>query len=424
MKFVADLQIHSKYSRATSGEMVLENLDFWARVKGIKVLGTGDFTHPLWIKELKEKLEPAEPGLFVLKEQLKKKEYGITDEPTRFMLTAEVSLIYSKAGKVRKVHHIIWAPDFKSVEIINNQLSWVGNLMSDGRPIIGITSEELARMIYENTDRAVIIPAHCWTPWFSIFGSKSGFDCVEECFEKWSEKIFALETGLSSDPAMNWRISKLDNYALISNSDSHSVTKIGREANVFETDLSYDAIVEAIKSKDKKKFLYTIEFFPEEGKYHIDGHSACGVTLMPNQTRQLKGICPKCNKPLTVGVLNRIESLADRPVGFKPLNAIPFKNLIPLDEIIMESLKVKSKSQKVSELYNLLIKSIGSEIHILTESSLEDVSKASNKLIAEGIRRVREGLLHIEPGYDGVYGKVHIFNPEELMEETQQTSLL
>lgn len=421
MKFVADLQIHSKYSRATSKEMTLENLDYWARIKGIKVLGTGDFTHPHWLKELKEKLEPAEAGLFVLKKALQKKEYGIADEPTRFMLSAEVSLIYSKLGKVRKIHHVIWAPDFKSVEAINTRLSWVGNLMSDGRPIIGITSEELAKIVFENTAKAVMVPAHAWTPWFSIFGSKSGFDSVEECFDKWSDKIFAIETGLSSDPPMNWRISRLDRYALVSNSDSHSLQRIGREANVFDTDLTYDAIIEAIKSKDKSKFLYTIEFFPEEGKYHIDGHFACNVALLPEQTKNLKGLCPKCKKPLTIGVLNRTESLADRPKGFKSDQFIPYKNLIPLDEIIMESLGVKSKSKKVWELYFSLIKILGPEIYILTEAPDNEIAKISSA-VAEGIKRVKEKKLYIEPGYDGQYGKVHIFKPEEFIRE--QTSLL
>jgi DNA helicase-2/ATP-dependent DNA helicase PcrA len=423
MRFIADLQIHSKYSRATSKDMTLENLDFWARVKGIKVLGTGDFTHPLWLKELKEKLEEAEPGLFVLKEKFRKQEQGISNDPTRFMLTAEVSLIYTKLGKVRKVHHVLWAPDFKSVEAINTRLSWVGNLSSDGRPIIGITSEELAEIVSQNTQTAVIIPAHVWTPWFSIFGSKSGFDSVEECFEKWSDKIFALETGLSSDPPMNWRISKFDKYTLVSNSDSHSLQRIGREANAFDTDLSYDAIINAIKSKDPKKFLYTIEFFPEQGRYHIDGHASCGVALMPKQTKLLKGICPKCKKPLTIGVLYRTESLADRPPDFTPNQFIPYRNLIPLDEIIAESIGVKSKTKKVWSIYFSLIKHIGPEIYILTQATLEDIAKISQN-VAQGIQRVRDKKLYIEPGFDGQYGKVHIFKPEELVKQKQQDSLL
>lgn len=423
MRFVADLQIHSKYSRATSKEMTPENLDFWARIKGIQVLGTGDFTHPYWFKELKEKLEPAEPGLFILKDGLLRKEFGIINDPIRFMLTAEVSLIYSKYGKVRKVHHLIWAPDFKSVEEINTRLSWTGNLMSDGRPIIGITSEELAKIVFENTNKCVIIPAHAWTPWFSIFGSKSGFDSVEECFDKWADKIFAIETGLSSDPAMNWRISGLDKYALVSNSDSHSLQRIGREANVFNASLSYDAIIDAIKSKNKQKFLYTIEFFPEEGKYHIDGHFACGVSLMPDQSRNVKGVCPKCKKPLTIGVLHRTENLADRPSGYKSDKFIPYKNLIPLDEIIMESLGVRSKSKKVWDVYFSLIKAIGPEINILTESDLGEVAKIS-KTVAEGITRIKENRLYIEPGYDGQYGKVYIFKPEEISREREQKALL
>jgi len=277
MKFVADFHIHSKYSRATSRDMDLESLDRWARIKGIKVLGTGDFSHPEWLKSLKEKLEPAEPGLFKLKKQ---------DNGTRFILTNEISCIYSKSNRVRKIHVLIFAPSFEAVEKINTQLSWVGNLRSDGRPILGLDAKELAKIVLDSSQDCLVIPAHAWTPWFSIFGSKSGFDSIKECFEEYSKYIYAIETGLSSDPSMNWRLSALDKITLISNSDSHSPRKIGREANVFDTDLSYGSIAEAIKTKNPQKFLYTDEFFPEEGKYHYDGHRLCNICLSPRNQKK------------------------------------------------------------------------------------------------------------------------------------------
>jgi len=277
MKFVADFHIHSKYSRATSRDMDLESLDRWARIKGIKVLGTGDFSHPEWLKSLKEKLEPAEPGLFKLKKQ---------DNGTRFILTNEISCIYSKSNRVRKIHVLIFAPSFEAVEKINTQLSWVGNLRSDGRPILGLDAKELAKIVLDSSQDCLVIPAHAWTPWFSIFGSKSGFDSIKECFEEYSKYIYAIETGLSSDPSMNWRLSALDKITLISNSDSHSPRKIGREANVFDTDLSYGSIAEAIKTKNPQKFLYTVEFFPEEGKYHYDGHRLCNICLSPRNQKK------------------------------------------------------------------------------------------------------------------------------------------
>ena len=306
MKFAADFHIHSKYSRATSPQMDLENLDKWAKIKGIKVLGTGDFTHPEWFKNLEEKLEPAEAGLFKLKN---------SDSPTRFILTSEISCI-----------------SFKTAEKINTQLAKIGNLRADGRPILGLDAKELAKIVLDADKDCAVIPAHAWTPWFAIFGSKSGFDSVEECFEEYSKHIYAIETGLSSDPAMNWRLSQLDKVALISNSDAHSPHKIGREANVFDTEINYQSIFDAIKYKDPKKFLYTIEFFPEEGKYHYDGHRLCNLSLSPAESKKYNNICPRCAKPLVIGVLNRVEELADRPERFRPKNAIPFKSLIPLEE--------------------------------------------------------------------------------------------
>ena len=347
MRFIADFHIHSKYSRATSKNMDLEALDKWAKIKGIKVLATGDFTHPEWLKNLKEKLEPAEPGLFKLKKD---------DKGTRFMLTAEISCIYSKNNRVRKIHIIIFSPTFEAVEKINVHLGWIGNLKSDGRPILGLDAKELAKIVLESCPDCLIVPAHIWTPWFSLFGSRSGFDSIKECFEEYSKYIYAGETGLSSDPAMNWRISGLDKIALISNSDAHSPQKIGREANVFDTELSYQGIVEAIKKQDSSKFLFTIEFFPQEGKYHFDGHRNCNISLSPKESKKYNNVCPSCGKPLTLGVLNRVEELADRPEGVRPEARVPFKSLIPLEEIVAEALGFGVGTKKVlAEYDNLLV---------------------------------------------------------------------
>jgi uncharacterized protein (TIGR00375 family) len=414
MKFIADFHIHSKYSRATSRDMDLENLDKWAKIKGINVLGAGDFTHPVWFENLKAKLAPAEQGLFKLKN---------SDGQTRFILTSEISCIYSKAGKVRKVHIIIFAPSFEAVERINKGLEMVGNLKSDGRPILGLDAKELVRIALEASPDCFIVPAHAWTPWFSVFGSKSGFDSIEECFEEYSKHIFAIETGLSSDPAMNWRLSSLDKISLISNSDAHSPRKIGREANVFDTEISYDAIVLAIKEKDPKRFLYTIEFFPEEGKYHFDGHRLCGVSLSPKETKKYNEICPSCGRPLTVGVLSRVENLADRKEGEKPADGIPFKSLIPLEEVIADALGVSSRTKQVEEKYYNLIKEFGNEFNILLDVSAEDLKKSGLPKIAEGIIKVRERKVNIIPGYDGLYGKVKIFSQLEERNSIKQKTL-
>ncbi len=417
MKFIADFHIHSKYARATSKDMDIEELDKWAKIKGITVLGTGDFTHPEWFRNLKEKLEPAEAGLFKFKG-------AEGDACTRFILTVEISSIYSKGGKVRKIHNLVFAPSFEIADAINTQLSWVGNLRADGRPILGLDAKELAKIVFGASQEAMVVPAHCWTPWFSIFGSKSGFDTIEECFEEYTDKIFAVETGLSSDPAMNWRISKLDRIALISNSDAHSAQKIGREANIFDTELNYFAIRDAIKSKDPSKFLSTIEFFPQEGKYHYDGHRLCKFSCGPQKSKELKNLCPKCEKPLTIGVMNRVEELADRSEGAKPENAIPYKNLIPLSEIIGDALGVGQASKAVAEHYKNLIQAIGNEFRVLVEAPREAIAEASTAAIAEGVMRVREGRVEIEPGYDGEYGKIKVFGEGEAAHGgTQQKTL-
>lgn len=431
MKLVVDMQIHSKYSRAVSREMVLENLDKWAKIKGINVLGTGDLTHPFWLKEIKEKLEPAEPGLFKLKKEYKIDSIGRLErgmEP-RFMLTGEISCIYSKGGKVRRVHHLYLVPDIAAAEKINAKLSFIGNLKSDGRPILGLDSKKFLEICLEASPDIVVIPAHAWTPWFSIFGSKSGFDTIEECFEDLSKHIYAVETGLSSDPAMNWRLSQLDKVALVSNSDSHSLTRIGREANVFDTDLDYFKIVEAIKSKDPKKFLYTVEFFPEEGKYHYDGHRACKVSFAPKQTKEVKFLCPACKRPLTVGVLARVDELADRPESQKPVNAIPYKNVIPLDQVISDSLGMGLTGntgwpKRIVAEYEKLISAFGNEFKVLVDSSPQELENKALPEIAKGIIKVREGKVKIEPGYDGEYGKISIFTAQERENISPQVSLL
>ncbi len=413
MEFIADLHLHSKYARATSPQADLEHFVKWAKIKGVKVLGTGDFTHPEWFRELKEKLEEAEPGLYKLK----------SEEEIRFMLTSEISCIYSKNGRVRKIHILIFAPSFSAVEKINRRLSWVGNLKADGRPILGLDVEELAKIVFNLCPECLVVPAHMWTPWFSLFGSRSGFDSLEECFGDYTKYIFAGETGLSSDPPMNWRWSALDKITLISNSDAHSAPHIGREANVFETDLSYSAITEAIKAKDPKKFLYTIEFFPQEGRYHYDGHRNCGISLSPQETKKYKGICPVCGKPLTIGVLNRVDQLADRPEGFRPRNAIPYKSLVPLPELIASVLAVGVNTKKVKDEYNSLLEKFGSEFNILLNVPLSTLKSGTMAEIAEGIIRAREGKVRVEPGYDGVYGKVEIFSNNEKRMTSGQKSL-
>lgn len=415
--------------------MVPEELDRWADDKGILVMGTGDFTHPAWLKELKQKLEPAEPGLFKLKSYWKKKTIKDTFAETRFMLTVELSCIYSRGGRTRRVHHIILAPDFETVDKINTQLSWIGNLQSDGRPILGLDSEELAKIVFNSNPEAVIVPAHCWTPWFSVFGSMSGFDTLEECFGKYADKIFAVETGLSSDPAMNWRLSKLDNIAFISNSDSHSLQRIGREANIFDTELSYKGIMEAIKSRDPKKFVMTIEFFPEQGKYHYDGHRVCGVVWTPEETKKHNKLCTVCRKPVTVGVMNRVDALADKApleaerslMGsasiIKYKDRIPFVNLVTLDQVIGEALNLGPATKGVKREYDILIKAFQSELNILLNVSAKNLATATKPEIVEGIERMRAGKLKIHPGYDGEYGEVKIFNDEDRKKINSQKAL-
>jgi len=404
MKFIADLHLHSKYSRATSRDMEVETLGLWAKRKGIKVLATGDFTHPLYFLDLKSKLHPSGRGLFTLKDD---------PEGTHFMLTAEVSNIYTQGGKGRRIHTLLLAPSFEAVEGINAKLSKFGKTASDGRPIFGFPAKDLVKMVLDIAPESLLIPAHAWTPWFSVFGANSGFDSIEECFEEEAKNIYAIETGLSSDPEMNWRLSALDSITLISNSDAHSPSKIGREANIFNCDLDYEAITGAIRQKDHRKLFFTIEFFPEEGKYHYDGHRNCGILFSPSETRKHKGLCPVCGKPLTVGVMNRVETLADRPEGFVPAKAIPALHCVPLDEIIANALGVGANSAAVEREYLRMVEKGGSEFDILLERSPEELADFTTPAMLQGILRVREGRLKITPGYDGVFGKIRIFPEEE-----------
>jgi uncharacterized protein (TIGR00375 family) len=406
MKFIADFHIHSKYSRATSPDMNIKTLSEYAKLKGISLLGTGDFTHHLWLEELKSTLKDSGNGLF---------EYN----GVNFMLTGEVSSIYSKNGKVRKIHNVIFVPSFDIADKINSVLSGYGNIAYDGRPIIGIDAKNLAEILFGISKDICLVPGHIWTPWFSLFGSKSGFDSIEECFEEYAKDIYALETGLSSDPAMNWQWSKLDRFSLISNSDSHSPQKIGREANVFDTQMSYKAILEALKKKDKKKFLSTIEFFPEEGKYHYDGHRACDVRFSPAETKKNKNICPKCKRPLTIGVMNRVSELADRPEGFVPENSIPYKRMIPLAEIISDTLGVGEASKAVSAEYRAIIPRLGTELEVLMEVSEDKLLKELPIKIAKAIVNVRNGDVKILPGFDGEYGEIEILKEKDSVGEKQ-----
>jgi len=408
MRIIADFHIHSKYSRATSHDMDLEHIFQSAQEKGITIVGTGDFTHPEWFNQLKNKLESAEEGLYRLKDK---------DDSVRFVVTGEISNMYTRNGSGRRIHSLIILPSLESAEKINNILSWQGNIKSDGRPILGMDTEELLKIIIDTEPNALFVPAHCMTPWFGIFGSMSGFDSLEEAFGENAKHIYAMETGLSADPAMIWRIPDGRKVTLISNSDAHSPTKLGREVNVFDTELSYSAIREAIIKKDKLKFLNTIEFFPQEGKYHYDGHRLCNVSMSPEQRKKVEGICPKCGRKLTVGVLSRVDELADRKDGFVPPDAIPYKSLVPLREIIAEAIGIGPQTKGVDKQYQILIQKFSNEFNILLDVPFEELSKFTLPRVAEGIKRVRNGKLIIEPGYDGEFGKVKIFQEEEKEEK-------
>ncbi|MFH0854212.1 MAG: endonuclease Q family protein [bacterium] len=452
MQYISDLHIHSKYSRATSKDLTLPNIDKWCKIKGVDIIATGDFTHPAWFKAISEQLEPAEDGLYRLKPKYcstiskTKTVWYDASRPVKFLLSTEVSLIYTKNNKCRRLHILIFAPSIETARKINVHLEKIGNIHSDGRPILGLDAEELTKIILDKSKKCMVIPAHAWTPWFAVFGSKSGFNSLEECFGSMTKYIYAIETGLSSDPAMNWQLSALDNIALISNSDAHSPSNIAREANIFNfKKLNYDEIYNTIKNKDKNKFIKTIEFFPEEGKYHFDGHRDCNISFSPKETRKHNGICPICKKSLTVGVAYRVSSLADKPafqesdtvrlINKERLGTnnspqeknshIPFISLVGLLKIIAEAKAVNGTNSKtVQNEYQNLIKNFGAELEILMNTDIEDFkNKKIDDNIIEGIKRVRERRLNIKPGYDGVYGDIKIFEDGEIKKK-KQTPLL
>ena len=427
MKFIADLHVHSKYSRATAKNLDLENLYIAAQLKGVTVVGTGDFTYPAWFEEISDKLVAAEPGLYTLKTELAR----ICDlqvpetcrGPVRFMLVTEISNIYKKNDRTRKNHNLVFAPDVAVARRLKNRLDKIGNIRSDGRPILGLDARDLLEMVLETSDEAFLIPAHIWTPWFSVLGSKSGFDSVAECFEDLTPHIFAVETGLSSDPPMNWRVSSLDEFTLVSNSDAHSPLNLGREANLFNTELSYAAIKSALKSGDPEKFLGTMEFYPEEGKYHIDGHRNCNVSFWPATTLKHNGLCPVCSKPLTLGVLHRVEQLADHDEGRKPPRHAPYHSIIQLVDILSEVMQVGPKSKKVTRAYQTVLDKLGSEFYILYHLAPGAIEQAGIPLLAEAIRRMRQQEINVIPGFDGQYGRIQIFGDQERTALLGQQSL-
>jgi uncharacterized protein (TIGR00375 family) len=405
--FIADFHIHSKYSRATSKKMEVPTLAKWAKIKGIQLLGTGDFTHHLWLQELKNYLQPQKgTGLY-------------THEGVHFVLSGEISSIFSQGGRGYRVHNLVVAPSFEVVQEINQMLACYGNIASDGRPIIGISCFKLAQELSRISQDIMLIPAHIWTPWFGVLGSKSGFNSLAEAYGEYTENITALETGLSSDPPMNWRLSELDKYTLVSNSDSHSPSRIGREANVFNCQLNYWEIKKALETKDKDKFLYTIEFFPQEGKYHLDGHRNCDLRLTPKETLRYNGICPRCQRPLTKGVLYRVQQLANRDLGFTPKTAPSYKSLIPFDEIVAEVKGVGRQSKSVTRDYFNYVEAFGSEFNIMVGASKQELFNKLPEKIAQGVIKVRGKDLIILPGYDGTYGKVQVFSQQQKNEPRQ-----
>lgn len=417
MNYIADFHIHSPFSRATSKKSTLAGLYAWANIKGIQIVGTGDFTHPGWFQRIREELTPGEEGFFRLKSEAVPSPLDIDltrDDPVRFVLSAEISCIYKKQGKTRKIHTVLLVPDLASASKINKKLANIGNIQSDGRPILGLDARNLLEIVLECSPDGMMIPAHVWTPWFSLFGSKSGFDSVEECFEDLSEHIFALETGLSADPAMIRHISALDRYTLVSNSDCHSPSKLGREANLFDTDFSFSGMKKALQSPETGGFKGTVEFFPEEGKYHWDGHRKCDVRVDPRKKRVRTEICPTCGRPLTLGVMHRIMDLADRTEPVYTKHDPGFQSLVSLADILAEITGVGPDSKTVMNRYRKLILKFGSEFNLLLKTSLDDLEKEDSDLLAEAVRRIRNSEVKKTPGFDGQYGSIRIFKTGEI----------
>ena len=432
-RVVADLHLHSKYSRAVSQEMVVSVMGEWARKKGIDLLGTGDITHPLWLRELRANLEEAGEGVF--------KEKGRSGGPL-FVLAGEISSIYSQGGKVRRIHNLVVAPSFETVEKINLKLTQRGcNLLADGRPVVGLSSMELCELVWEVDERVLVVPCHVWTPWFSLYGSRSGFDSLGECFGEFADRIYGIETGLSSDPGMNWRIAELDKRSILSFSDAHSPAKLGREATVLvgEGEFGFSQLAAAVKQEGGGwRVGYTIEFYPEEGKYHYTGHRKCGVRQSPEETKKLGTSCPVCGKPLTLGVMHRVEELASRQVTVeKKKNKYgvvgyfnkddperpPYVMLVPLLEVLAEALGSTVNSQRVLGEYEQLTSELGGEFGVLLKAEVEEIRRLAGERVAEAVRRVREGEIVVKPGYDGVFGEVSIWPKEEEEEEREQMSL-
>ncbi len=428
MKTVADLHIHSKYSRACSKDLELPNIAKACERKGIDVVSTGDFTHPAWFASIQEHLRESAEGIFVLRDG---------SSSTKFILGTELACIYKHRDAVRRLHLCVFAPSLAAVAQLNKKLEERGcNLRSDGRPILGLSAKVLLQIMLDIDPRFMMVPAHAWTPWFAVFGSKSGYDTLEECFEELTPHIRAIETGLSSDPLMNRRLSMLDGISLISNSDAHSLEKLGREANVFDVEtITYSAITDAIASGvrglrslgpsgTRAKFSYTIEFYPEEGKYHFDGHRDCRVSLHPQASARLGERCPKCKKPLTIGVMSRVEELADRKEEEVPMEKfVGYKKIVPLAEIIACVEGVGAASKKVRAVYDQLVRDVGNEFHVLLDTPREAIAESVGQAIADAVTRVREGTITVEPGYDGVYGKVTIMSENERKKNRQQTFL-
>lgn len=415
MRYISDLHVHSHYSRATSKDLNLESLYQWAKIKGINVVGTGDFTHPEWFAELNEKLQPDGHGFFTLKNP--PDDAGIPgiqtkDIDVRFCLTSEISSIYKYGDSVRKNHNLVYAPDLDTVAQLNHRLSSIGNLEADGRPILGLPSRDLLEIVLDTSVRAHLVPAHIWTPWFSTLGSKAGYDSINACFRDLTDHLFAIETGLSSDPAMNWKLSDLDRFTLLSNSDAHSPSKLGREANLLDTELSYDAMFDAFKTGTG--FLGTYEFYPQEGKYHHDGHRKCDISMEPGETQKHNNTCPECGKPLTVGVLHRVEALADREEPKQPGRATDYQYIIPLPEVLGEIEDVGAKSQTVRKKFRRTISSFGNEFSLLHNVPIKDIRQNAGAVLAEAVKRIRRNEVHPQAGYDGVYGVIKVFEPGEI----------
>lgn len=416
MELISDFHTHSKYAMACSENISLEGMDITAKQKGIQLMGTADFTHPAWFADTKSKVIPAEEGLFRLKD---------SGAGTRFILSTEVSTVFEKDGKVKKIHNCILAPEIDVVEQINDQLSKFGSLGSDGRPTLSTSASALVEILHSISNDVFVFPAHAWTPWFGVFGAFSGFDSMEEAYEDQTMHIHAFETGLSSDPGMNWRLSKLDRYTPVSNSDAHSLPKLGREANVFSIDedkLSYKSVIDAITKKDTNRFKMTIEFYPEEGKYHWDGHRNCNVSFSPEEAKRFNNICPVCRRRITTGVLHRVEDLADRPEGYVPKGSIPFVHAVPLQEVIAYISNKGESSQYVRQLYSKLVARFGSEFNVTLNADIRSISEM-DKEVGNAIGKIREGSVKLIPGYDGVFGVVDIFDRVKRKPQGKQSVL-